>query len=113
MLWPTNKIHLVSGRNGAAREKTEAWLRDYAVPYDALHMREPGDRTANGRLKVKYINALRKQGLEPELFLEDWKEAADYIHEKTKVPVLLVNPAYDWIETPRNQMKSDSMGGGL
>lgn len=46
-------IYLVSGRQGTdvGRSNTEKWLRAYAVPYDALLMREAGDTRKDNIVK--------------------------------------------------------------
>jgi hypothetical protein len=84
----------VSGRSEAAREVTEEWFKEHGVPLNDLYLRPAGDHTPNGKYKVGVINKLRDEGVNVLLFVEDWKETADYIHEKTGVPVLVVQGDY-------------------
>jgi len=84
----------VSGRSEAARGLTLDWFDRYGVPLDGLYLRPDGDHTPNGRYKVGVIRQLRDSGVDVVLFVEDWKETADYIHEKTGVPVLVVQGDY-------------------
>lgn len=91
----------VSGRNEAARDLTLDWFDRHGVPLDGLYLRPDGDHTPNGRYKVNVINQLRDDGVDVVLFVEDWKETADYIHEMTDVPVLVVQGDY-LVETEAN-----------
>ena len=84
----------VSGRSSAARELTLDWFKRHDVPLDELYLRPAGDHTPNGRYKVGVVRQLRANGLEVALFVEDWAETADYIREKTGVPVLTVQGDY-------------------
>jgi hypothetical protein len=84
----------VSGRNDSARAATWKWLRDHQVPLDDLFLRADDDFTPNGEFKVGVIERFRARGVEVVLFVEDWRETADYITEKTGVPVLLVKGDY-------------------
>lgn len=92
---PHHLVHLVSGRSDSARSLTEKWLYAHEVPYDELILREVGDRSSNGRFKVRHIHQLRAAGLAPVLFFEDWAETARYIEDNTGVPVVGVNPFYE------------------
>jgi len=91
----------VSGRSEAARDRTLEWFKRYGVPLDGLYLRPDGDHTPNGRYKVNVINQLRDSGVDVVLFVEDWKETAQYIHEMTDVPVLVVQGDY-LVETEAN-----------
>lgn len=84
----------VSGRSEAARQLTADWLEKHHVPLDGLFLRPAGDHTPNGRYKVGVIRQLREQGVHVALFVEDWAETAQYIREKTGVPVLVVHSDY-------------------
>lgn len=84
----------VSGRNVCAKQLTQDWLDKHKVPLERLFLRNDGDHTPNGRYKVGIIKLLRASGIEVVLFVEDWKETAEYITEKTGVPVLLVQGDY-------------------
>lgn len=84
----------VSGRSEAARDLTQAWFTRHGVPLDGLYLRPAGDHTPNGRYKVGVIRKLRDHGIDVVLFVEDWAETAEYIREKTGVPVLVVQGDY-------------------
>lgn len=84
----------VSGRSRCAEAATWAWLVHHQVPLDDVILREDGDRTENGLFKAGVIEKLREQLVEVSLYVEDWKETADVIREKTGVPVLLVKGEY-------------------
>jgi hypothetical protein len=86
--------YAVSGRSECAYEATLDWFERHSIPiYDAF-LRPDGDHTPNGRYKVGVIKRLRAEGIDIALFVEDWKETADYIHDKTGVPVLVVQGDY-------------------
>jgi len=91
----------VSGRSEAARGLTLDWFQRYGVPLDGLYLRPAGDRTPNGKYKAGVIKSLRDSGADVVLFVEDWKETAAYIREKTGVPVLVVQGDY-LVETEAN-----------
>lgn len=110
LLHPHYEIHLCSGRSVTAQAKTLGILERYHIAYDYLSLRPEGNRKRNGKLKVDYIKGLQREGRNVVLMLEDWKEAADEIFKKTKVPCLLVNPGYKWIE---DKKAADGIGGGL
>lgn len=84
----------VSGRSDAARDVTLEWFARHDVQLDNVYLRPAGDHTPNGRYKVGVIRQLRADGLDVVLFVEDWKETADYIHSETGVPVLVVQGDY-------------------
>lgn len=84
----------VSGRSEAARQLTLDWFAEHGVPLDNVYLRPDGDHTPNGKYKVRVIRRLRDKGIDVVLFVEDWKETADYIHDKTGVPVLVVQGDY-------------------
>jgi hypothetical protein len=100
---PTGNVRQygVSGRSEAARQLTLDWFTRHEVPLDDLYLRPAGDHTPNGKYKVGVINQLREAGTDVLLFVEDWKETADYIHAKTGVPVLVVQGDY-LVETEAN-----------
>lgn len=82
----------ISGRSERARERTLCWLDQHGVPMDAVLLRPEGDDIDVKLFKVQQINELREQGLEFCLFIEDWAPVAEFITEKTGIPVLGVNP---------------------
>jgi hypothetical protein len=87
--------YAVSGRSECARDATLEWFKRHQVPIDDVFLRPDGDHTPNGRYKVGVIRRLRESGIDVVLLVEDWKQTADYIREKTGVPVLLVQGDYD------------------
>lgn len=84
----------VSGRSDAARALTLDWFAKHGIPLDNVYLRPAGDHTPNGKYKVGVIRRLRDKGIDVVLFVEDWKETADYIYAKTGVPVLVVQGDY-------------------
>lgn len=87
-------IYIISGREEAAREATIAWLRKYDVPYNELYLRKSDDAVLSKKAyKVQYLASLRRRGLEPVLFLEDWPSVARHI-EANGVPVLCVDSRF-------------------
>jgi hypothetical protein len=98
-LHPTHEIHIVSGRSQSAEALTRAWLARHDVPFDVLHLRGPGDITANGEAKADYLLALAKSGVWPAVFFEDWPPVAEIIREKAGVPVVLVNAGHGEYES--------------
>lgn len=50
------EIILMSGRDSAARQKTEAWLQENDVRYDQLHMRAEGDKRRDDLVKYELFN---------------------------------------------------------
>lgn len=103
LLWQHHEIHICSGRSGTALPKTMAWFirHNHAEYYDYLRLRHANDPHSNSRLKVNYIRDLRETGVEVALFFEDYLPVAETIREETGVPVVVVNPGYDWIESQR------------
>jgi phosphoglycolate phosphatase-like HAD superfamily hydrolase len=92
-------VVIVTGRSSAAREDTERWLLQNAVPYDRLIMRAEGDRTPNPVFKVSVLDDLTDDGWEIILFVDDYPAVADAVrHYHPEVPVLLVNPGYHGVE---------------
>ena len=102
------QVHICSSRGAIAYEQTRDWLgRTAGKCYDYLTLRTRGDCRPGKVLKAEYILGLQADGLTVMLAYEDIKEDADYITEMTGVQVMLVNPAYEWIEVLR-----DSSGTG-
>lgn len=56
------KIIIVSGRREAEREVTEAWLKQYGIPYAELHLRKPGDMREDYAVKEEIYH----EALEPK-----------------------------------------------
>lgn len=87
-------VFLVSGRNVEAETETRLWLDANEVPFTRLRLRKGNDIQHNGHYKVEYIRALRREGYNPLLMLEDHLGVAELV-EAEGVPVLSVNPRYD------------------
>jgi hypothetical protein len=121
LLWPHHQIHIVSGSNESARGNTTQWLdRHVGLDWiDGIHLRAEDDFTESGPYKVAHILALRRRGIEPVLFFEDWAPAAQYIEAVGEVPVVCVNPCYPCktcgvdplVDAHAGQV--DNIGGGL
>lgn len=94
LLWGRIHQYGVSGRSMSAEQATQQWLEKHEIPLDGLFLRADDDKTPNGEHKVRVIRDLRDQGVDIVLFVEDWKETGDYIHEQTGVPVLYVQGEY-------------------
>lgn len=77
LLHPFYHQVIVSGRSQVAVNATWEWLRRYNVPC--------------GKFKARAVRDLRARGLRPVLFVEDFPDAAAYIRDKTRLPVLLVS----------------------
>lgn len=92
LLWPTNRICIVSGRSARAEDLTRAWLAQHDVPVDRLFLRPDGVDIPNGEWKVSCLRQLREEGVRVRLFVEDWGKTAAHIREQTSIPVLGVNP---------------------
>lgn len=96
MDWQHHQVHICTGRMIEAESLTKEWLEKYAIPYDAIKMREFEDTeaTKNSDLKISYILHLRDQDIDVKLVYEDNPVISAAIHEKTGVPVLGINPFY-------------------
>ncbi|MFI5880888.1 AAA family ATPase [Streptomyces sp. NPDC051554] len=55
-LFHGDRIVLLSGRGEEFRPHTEAWLAEYNVPYDELHMRPAGDRRRDDIVKAELFD---------------------------------------------------------
>lgn len=49
------KVHIFSARGDVVRNKTIQWLKDYAVPYDKLTLREMDSYTPDEVLKMQWL----------------------------------------------------------
>lgn len=94
MDWPHYQIHICTGRMNEARQLTERWLFENAIPYDFLCMRtiDITEKTSNAQYKINYVQGLINAGTEVVLFYEDTSHIAAKI--ATVVPVLGINPFY-------------------
>lgn len=80
-----NKILIVTARSEDEREVTARWLKEKAGLdgiYDRMYMREEGDYRDDGIVKGEILGALRGDGYDPWLVLDDrdrvvkmWREA--------------------------------------
>lgn len=64
-------VILLSGRDGAAREETERWLRFHEIPYDELFMRAEGDTTRDDQVKYELFNENVRGKYRVEYVLDD------------------------------------------
>lgn len=48
-----DRVIVLSGRNGSCRAATEAWLQEWDVQYDELHMRAEDDRRRDAVVKLE------------------------------------------------------------
>lgn len=100
-----HQVHIVSSRDAVSYDLTAAWLnRTAGRCYEALTLREAGDERSALQLKVDYIRSLYARGIYVALAYEDIKHIAEGIWEQTGTPVVLVNPAYDWIEIAKAEV---------
>lgn len=98
--WERFQVHIVTACSEVGRECTEAWLEENAAgAYDYLCMRRVDDGRPDRELKVEYIKWLLENDIPVVLAYEDLKSTAEAITEQTGTPVMLINPAYDWMET--------------
>lgn len=103
--WFQAQVHIVSSRSTSSFERSRTWLHTYVgTKWDYLKLRAAGDRRKGWELKVENILELRESGIEVVLAYEDIKSEAEQIYERTGVPVVLINPAYDWVE----KLKADA-----
>jgi FMN phosphatase YigB (HAD superfamily) len=108
-----NQIHIWSGSESSSDAVTRRWLNRHRVPFDDLRQRPLGDDRPNAEVKIGFIEELRARGIETVLYFEDIPDVAAEIHEKTGVPVLVVNPCYPEDLDKFRHGVHDGMGGGL
>lgn len=84
-------VHIVSGRDECALDRSRLWLDVFGVPYHTISLKRKGADWGNH--KVNIINEFRRGGINPTLFIEDWPKMAEEI-EAAGVPVLRVRPPY-------------------
>jgi hypothetical protein len=103
------QIHVVSSRGASASRQSRLWLNTYAdAKWDYLRLRHRGDRRHGWEIKVENILELRAYGIEVVLAYEDLKSEAEKIFELTGVPVVLINPAYDWVEDLKKTLQDQA-----
>jgi hypothetical protein len=94
------QVHIVSSRGATAYHQTRTWLNTHSgAKWDYLKLRDSADRRPGWELKVEHILELRESGVEVVLAYEDIKSEAEKIYQMTGVRCVLINPAYDWVET--------------
>lgn len=101
--WPYHQIHIVSGRSDSARDKTVAWFARHRFDgfYDYLSLCRGDQFDCNSSMKIAYIRSLQEQDIKPLVFFEDHLPVGRSITDATGVPVVLVNPAYEWVEAEK------------
>ena len=62
---------LCSGRPERCRRDTVEWLECYGIQYDALYMRPDGDLRADRIVKKQLLEAMREDGYEPFIVIDD------------------------------------------
>lgn len=92
MLYPYNRIHIISGRGSCAYDRTQAWLENNVIPFDRITLRP--DSTDNSVFKVSEVKKLQAEGLDVRLFVDDSPDISAHIREHTGVSVFTVNPCY-------------------
>jgi hypothetical protein len=99
-----HQVHICTSEGEIASAQQRAWLAvNTGGCFDYLKMRARGDCRSGKVLKAEYVLGLQAAGeVDVVLAYEDLKADADYITEMTDVPVVLVNPAYEWIEVLRD-----------
>lgn len=92
MLTSGVQVSFVSGRHADSLQRTCAALRRAGLPANSVWLKGEG---ANwGSHKVETIRRFRTMGLNPTLFIEDWRPAAEEIRIRTGMPVMLFHPPY-------------------
>lgn len=66
-----NQIVLCSGRPDSHRTETEQWLLNYEIRWDELYMRAAGDYRPDHVVKAELLHAMREEGYEPWLVIDD------------------------------------------
>jgi len=98
MLFPQNRIIILSGRADEAASLTREWLSRFAVPYDVLILRGKEDfYVPNGEWKRDRIREWQNEHPEHfiSLLIDDWPETKEVIEKELDIPVLMVNPLYN------------------
>lgn len=92
-----NQLVLCSGRPEDYRAVTEAWLLRYEVPWDDLYMRASGDTRPDHVVKAEMLRAMRKDGYEPWLVVDDRPSVVAMWREQG----LTCLQCRDWNEAPK------------
>lgn len=88
-LWNFDPVVMVTGRPERIRQKTEAWLSDYAVPCRAMYMRQDGDHRPGGMVKSELLDRMLADGFEPIMVFENSASEAKMWRERG-IPCALV-----------------------
>ena len=70
-------IIIMSGREDSCQPETEAWLKQYGVPYDEIHMRRTGDQRADHVIKWELYNTYVKGNMNVEACIDDRNQVVD------------------------------------
>lgn len=84
-------IVILSARDEVARAATEDWLQRHHIPYDALYLRQRGDKKPLAEYKRAVLESVAHNWI-PELFIDDWPPVKDALADL--LPVVIVNPMY-------------------
>lgn len=78
LLWEDGyDIHILSGRSASTKDVTEKWLREHAVPYHTLRLREVDNRRDDTLIKLEWAT---EGGLSPSnvfVVFEDRQRVVD------------------------------------
>lgn len=70
-------IIVMSGRDEVCRPETEAWLADYAIPYDDLFMRPEGDMRKDNIVKAELFDKYVRDNYDVRFVLDDRQQVVD------------------------------------
>lgn len=65
------KIVMCTARDEKCRQDTIYWLEENDIPYDALYMRQLGDRRDDDVIKYELLEQIYADGYKPMLVFED------------------------------------------
>jgi hypothetical protein len=95
LLAPHYPLYVLSGSTDC--QEGRSWLIDHRFPYSGVFFRQPEDEgIPNGVLKVRWIRQLQAQGMRVKMHVDDDLKCAEVIEAETGVPVLTVNPRYEF-----------------
>jgi hypothetical protein len=113
LLEPSYRLVVITGASDTASGQVLDWFDKHQIRVDELRMRPSGNSTPNGEFKVAEIKALQRD-YEVKLVIEDWIDAVTYITGHTGLPVLGVNPFYEYgADVPRVPGTDVSRAEGL
>lgn len=70
-------ILIVSGREDSCREDTKTWLKTHNIPYDALFMRETGDKRDDRDVKQDIFDTYIRDLYQVSVWIDDRKRVVD------------------------------------